>query len=220
MQKFEILFNLPISGVTELPGENSSLQLSNGYFAYDQSGLGGGLVTEFNVRQFLENSTNESVSVAFFSYLTGSTTRFELKEIDESDAKLSSVFNQFYNTTILSGSPSPTSFIDQQLTGTTGVTVTRYVHEFLELEFSGNQNVGAPKSITNNKLVGIDSFEIESFTREVSYFLPISLKRKSVDIARMDFSEFTQDCFREVTDVSGNTETKFLAQCFVDLNKN
>ena len=55
-------------------------------------------------------------------FLTGNTTQDEFKEIFYSNDKLSHVFNDFYDTSILSGNPSTTVDINFYLENTSGIT--------------------------------------------------------------------------------------------------
>ena len=57
---------------------NSNLALTDDYYSYQQTSLGGGITNEFNVRQFLSDSTNDDIGNDFFNFLTANTTIQEL----------------------------------------------------------------------------------------------------------------------------------------------
>ena len=215
MQSFKILLDVSSGATNAVTVVDSSLELEGNYFAYDQRGLNKGVVTEFNVNQFLDNPENIDIVNDFRDYLTGNTTSKELQEIVNSNKKLADTFVNYYTTSITNGVVSPTSYIDNNLTGTTSISITNLNYN-LEYASTTGTTLGTPETIiAPNARIGTEKDVLTTYTTEESIYLPVMISRNFVDIARINFTEFSMDCFKEVDGVE-----KFLKQCFVDLNKN
>ena len=194
----------------------SSLSIDGKYYSYDQSGLNQGVVTEFNVNQFLNNPNNNDIATDFFNYLTTNTTDSQFKEIVGSNKKLANIFTEYYSISVTNGQETPDELVDDSLTGTTEISVTNYNYNFTDSSPSIDRPLGAPVSIIPNvDRINTTSDKITSFTTEESFYIPVAINRNQIDLARMNFSEFSEDCVRDVNGISTT-----LTQCFVDLNKN
>lgn len=86
MQKYKIIQNTAFSGSTaDINSEASIAQgeklvLSNNYFSYKTS-IGGEIVNDNNVRNFLDKSENENLAKNFVNFLQSNTNFTEFKEI-------------------------------------------------------------------------------------------------------------------------------------------
>lgn len=204
---------------------NSKLVLTDDYYSYQQTSLGGGITSEFNVRQYLSDPNNENIGNDFFNFLTANTTIEEFRVIFNSNEKLSAIFNNYYERSVVAGQASSRDFVEVELTGTTPITVyTPNVFDWNEAVFSdpfGNKMQGEVDSIVSGprKSFGPEGkVFLERFTNENSYYLPIFLNRSHSQKAVINFSSFSEDCLKEVTLDDGTKEEKFLKQCFVDIN--
>ena len=169
MQKFELLLNTSFTGS---PLTVSELELNDDYFVYTQS-LGGGVTSEFNIRGYLNDSQNQIIIDGFVEYLNQNSSDIERKEIFYDDRKLSIIFNQFFQTTISNGTPSPTVFIDNQLVNTINIIVSDN-----NFNWDGNEVVrpdGAPASIIGGSRINSTRNTLYEFTSEDSYYLPIKI---------------------------------------------
>lgn len=215
MQSFKLLLKNPPTGVTS--ADTVSLQqdqvFEGQYFGFDQSGLNRGVVTQWNVNQYLDDPVNAEVANDFMSYITSNTSDIELKEILDSDKKLADTFVEYYANSITSGLTSPTSIINNQLTGTTQITYDELQYQ-LEYASKIDGPLGTPTTIiAPNSRKNTTKTELTTFSEEESFYIPVKLHRNYVDSSRIDFTEFTQDCFKKV-----DGEEKFFKQCFVELN--
>jgi hypothetical protein len=129
MEVINLLLNLRFSGASS-GGVDSNMGLSGEYYVNLPNEVGGGIVNEFNVRGYLGSPKNEQITSSFYNYLTGNTSFIEFKEIFYSDRKLSELFNDFYNTTVLSGTPSSLGYIENQLEGTSADTYSKNIHDW------------------------------------------------------------------------------------------
>jgi hypothetical protein len=169
MQQFDLFLNPRFTGS---PITVSELELSDDYYVYTQS-LGGGITSEFNIRGYLNNSQNQIVIDNFIQYLNENSNEAERKEIFYDDRKLSIVFNQFFQTTVAGGTPSPTVFIDDQLKNTINIIVSDN-----SFAWDGNEFVrpsGAPASIGGASRIDSTRDYLYEYTNEDSYYLPIKL---------------------------------------------
>jgi hypothetical protein len=169
MQQFDIFLN---PSFTASPITVSELELSDDYYVYTQS-LGGGVTSEFNIRGYLNNSQNQIVIDNFIQYLNGNSNEAERKEIFYDDRKLSIVFNQFFQTTVAGGTPSPTVFIDDQLKNTINIIVSDNNFAWNGNEFA--RPSGAPASIGGASRINSTRDYLYEYTDENSYYLPIKL---------------------------------------------
>ena len=193
----------------------STLSFDGDYYSYDQSGFNLGVVTEFNVRQYLNNPNNEGVAVDFFTYLTANTSNSEFVEIANSNKKLADSFVEYYSTSVTSGLTTPISIIDNSLTGTSAVTVTNYNYDLSDAGSTSNP-LGFPDTIIKGgNRIGTETESLTTYTNEQSFFIPVKIKRSNLDVARINFSEFSGDSTKVI-----NGQNVYLTKGFVDLNKN
>lgn len=173
IQRHKIL--LTLTGKTSTV--NSNLQNVNGYEVNNIQGLGGGIVNPSNVRVFLNDDVNENIINDFFSYLTGSTTTIEFAEIYNSDQKLSDVFNNYYNSSILSNQFPSTSVLDQSLVGTSGITIIEnQIYNFDGFSPSKGLNK-IPVSINDSTRQLKISSALTTYTVDPSYYVPVFVTR-------------------------------------------
>lgn len=183
MQSHKILINqfYAKTGQTAV----SELVLDNDYYAYDLEVNGGGVVNEFNVRAFLNDSRNEQIINDFFSYLTGSTSIYEFREIYYSDKKLSSVFNQYYNQSVLSGLSVTTSVINENLVNTIPTIIYDFTHQWDGIAVYIMS--GIPQSINGGTMLTTATPEMDTFTTEESYYVPVFIERTTEQLSRNIF---------------------------------
>lgn len=206
MHKFKLLLK-DFSGKTS--SQSSKLEFVDNYYLYRQSN-GGGVVDEFNVKTFLDDSDNAVVAKNFFSYLTGNTNTEQFKEIFYNDKKLSNVFNSYYNTSVVTNVGTSTSVINLELTGTTAITATEYYRNWDGHVTPHVLLTGTPMSIQGDSINIVSEQQLISITSEDSYYVPITISLEHELIGQMNFSEYAMDYV-----VSGKTIT----QGFVDINK-
>ena len=104
IRSVKILLNNKFSGSTEAKNSNNFVLL-NGQYVHVQY-LGGGVVDQHNVRTFLNDENNALIINNFVSYIQQTYSNEESQTILYDDIMLSDVFNDFYNSTILSGTSS------------------------------------------------------------------------------------------------------------------
>ena len=202
IQKHKILISL--TGATT--PINSTLQNVNGYSVNLIQGLGGGIVNYSNVRNFLNNENNLIIINDFYAYLTGATTQVEFIEIYNSDKKLSDVFNNYYNSSIVNNQFPPSDTIEQSLVGTTGVTVVEN-HMFTYdgvAPAKGLQNI--PLSINNTERKLRVFSALTTFTYEPSYYIPVFVRRShsQTDRARVYFENIMKEINEFVPELGGD----------------
>jgi len=200
--------NLLFTGIT------SSLSLNDNYYSYDQSGLNKGIVTEFNVKQFLNDSSNEKIAIDFFNYLNNNTSSSELYEINNDNKKLSDLFKKYYNTSILLGRESSMSFVDESLIFTSGITINNINYALTAATIVENIMTGTPAMIiSSTKRLNDIKEELTTYTIEPSYYIDLLLNFTIGEIAQIKFADFLLD---EQIIISGKTVN--LKQGFVNLN--
>jgi hypothetical protein len=186
IQRHTILINYGYSAQT---ANNSSSNLTDfgGYQVNNVQGLGGGIVNPSNVRGFLNDDVNEIIINDFFSYLTATTTTIEFAEIYNSDQKLSDVFNDYYNSVILSNQYPTTSTINNSLTGTSGTTIIENGFYNLDGYAYATSMSGIPMSI-NDSTRFLDVYSaLTTYTLEQSYYIPVFITRNNKQAARLKF---------------------------------
>lgn len=197
MQRHTILLNYSFSSVTA--NINSDLQIVNEYEVNTVQGIGGGIVNSSNVRVFLNDDVNELIINDFFSYLTGSTTNIEFREIYNSDEKLSSVFNNYYTSVILNNQIPQTSTVNVSLLGTSGVTII----DDTIFNYNGiapsKYLEGIPLSINNSTKQFKSYSALTTYTIEESYYIPVFVKR---NYSQMDREKILFDQIQRVISVN------------------
>ncbi len=195
-------------------GVSSTLTLNDGYYSYDQKGLNKGIVTEFNVKQYLNDPNNETTALDFFNYLDKNTTDQELAEIYEDNKKLSDLFKKYYNTSVLFGTESPISYVNESLSFTTGITINNLNYALSSSTVYESSMTGTSATIiSSSKRLNDIKNELTTYTNEVSYYIDVPLNLSMSTIAQISFSEYTKD---EFLVLSGQTIT--LKKGFVNLN--
>jgi hypothetical protein len=202
IQKHKILISL--TGATT--PINSTLQNVNGYSVNLIQGLGGGIVNYSNVRNFLNNENNLIIINDFYAYLTGATTQIEFIEIYNSDKKLSDVFNNYYNSSVVNNQFPPSDTIEQSLVGTTGVTVVEN-HMFTYdgvAPAKGLQSI--PLSINNTERKLRVFSALTTFTYEPSYYIPVFVRRShsQTDRARVYFDNIMKEINEFIPELGGD----------------
>lgn len=193
IQRHRILLNPFFSGASTVASA-STLTNVNGYQVTNVQGLGGGITNPTNIRAFLAdvNNVNDFIVNDFFSYMTGATTTVEFAEIYNSDQKLSDVFNNYYQSSIVNTVAPPISVIDASLSGTTGITI-------LENQYFNVDGVAPSKGLMHIPL-SIDGSSrklraysaLTTFNNEESYYIPVFIRRNAKQMARQEvhFDEF------------------------------
>lgn len=184
MKKFEILLNNFYTASTL--SISSNLDLINDYYVYITKN-GGGIVNQYNVRGYLNDQKNQQITNDFFAYLTGNTSQDQALNILGSNKKLSDVFNDYYQTIILSGSNSSyTSIINQNLTGGSQIVGYTFNHPWSGYapykQLTGiTQDINGSTNLTQGTIIWDD------YTTEQSYFVPVYLERGTNQLARYKF---------------------------------
>lgn len=107
MEESNILLT-SVTGTTETV--ESKLRNINGYLVYS-SEIGGDVVTDSNVKAFLDDSANENLAVSFFEHLTVNTTSQEFEAVFYDNKKLATTFNDFYRQVAVQQTPATNEVI-------------------------------------------------------------------------------------------------------------
>lgn len=217
MQKVQILLT-PSAALQTATTINSDLQLVNGYLVNSTNFVGNGLVNEFTVTSFLNNSSNVQVATDFFNFLQINVNPNELKWILQDNGVLASLLNDFYNQNIGHAIPTgqtSTQTIQKELSTISATT-------YSETDFDWN---------SGNRIMRTDT-SFNEVSGELSFYIPIILERQTNQIFAFSSSS-TYDptivsgtvTYNEVLnfgggDIKTRTETKpfELIQSFVNLN--
>ena len=175
MQDLEILFKNYTQSAETI---NSSLSLVNGYYVYSDS-IGGGVVNEFNVKDFLDNNNNVTVATSYFDFLKLNSTQEEFKEIFYNNKKLASSFNEFYVNTTVSAGTVNRNLVTSQLTNTSAYT---YFDNYFTNDSSNKR--------TNKKVTTLVSFNTGQ-----SYYVSVYLTSAKAEVQNYDFSNYFADRF-------------------------
>lgn len=172
MQYHKLLLNRALSGTT---GGGTSLWQYNGYYVYGNA-LGGGIVNSFNVRTFLSNPLNRVIVNDFAAYLSANTTQEEWTNIVGSDQELSTIFNSFYETTVMEGQQTDPSLIGTSLVNTG--TIQLYGSDHLwdgvaPTAFLENIPLSIDGSSRSSDVVNVTS----KFSTEMGYYIPVFITR-------------------------------------------
>lgn len=173
IQRTTILLR-PITATTTIV--ESNLVSVNGYLAYSET-VGGEVVNDLNVRDFLNNPSNEDIATDFFNFLQANSTTEEFKAIFYNAQKLANTFNGFYNKTIRTGLEPNRRDVSTQLTGSTA-------HTFSSVDFL------TPTDRSERK-TSVISF----FNTGHSYYLPVFIDIQFDRVETSDFDRFHQDTF-------------------------
>lgn len=213
MQRHTLLLNLNFTSSTQVV--SSDLQNINQYEVNNVQSLGGGIVNSSNVRVFLNDEVNEDIITDFFSYLTGSTTVIEFAEIYNSDQKLSDVFNNYYNSSVLANQSPTTAVINESLSGTYSTTIIQNTL-FNYNGFSPEKYLeGIPLSVNDSERQLSVYSALTTYTLEESYYIPIFIKR---NFSQMDREKITFDEKEVIESGSTGTKIEVILQGFVNIN--
>lgn len=180
MQYHKLLLDRVLTGATaNVP---TSLGQFGEYLVYTDS-LGGGAVNEFNVRFFLNDSRNQVIINDFIAYLNANTTSEEFLQIVASNQQLSEVFNEFYQTTVMNGIPTPSSAVTEQTSQSIIVNYNETQHLWngtstpfdllnLPLSIDGASRSNAPLSVSSK------------FVYEDGYYIPVFIELKYQEMSK------------------------------------
>jgi hypothetical protein len=179
----------PVTG--ETPVFESDLVSLNGYLVHSET-IGGGLVNDLDVRDFLDNPDNEALATDFFNFLKNNTTTEEFKAIFYDSQKLANSLNDFYARTVNAGVRPSTKEISMQLTGSTA-------HTFSSVDFISD------KSRSNRKTT------VMSFINTGhSYYIPVFIDTQFDRVETSDFDKYHQDCFGDEQNITETLYKNFL----------
>lgn len=163
------------STTAETVSVESDLVLTNGYLAYSET-IGGNVVNDLNVKDFLDNPSNEEIATDFFNFLQTNTTTDEFRAIFYNSQKLSNTFNDFYNKTIRTGQKPSRKDVTPQLTGSTA-------HTFSSVDFV----TPTERSKNNTSLISF-------INTGQSYYLPVFIDTQFDRVETSDLDRFHHDC--------------------------
>ena len=163
----------------------TELRNSNGYYAYGNS-VGGGMVTRFNVRSFLNDRKNQIIINDFIAYLSGNTTDDELVKILGDDEQLTSIFNQFYEVSVMRGAPTSSNVISRTMANVSAITYHDSDHYWNGVSNpSGLGNI--PMSIDGSgRQAGIRSIR-SRFSSDDAYFIPVFINESYAEMSRYSY---------------------------------
>lgn len=173
MQSFKIAL-LPVFSSATTESGTSELVLSNGYQVYTVNGLGGGITTPFNVKQYLDNVNNLSVATSFFNFLQLNTTQSQFREVFYDINKLSVAFNDFYYSVVVTNKLPTNTVIKSEINATSAIT---YINNTVFVD----QNTRASNLITTS--VG--------YATGQSYYINVCITLNKNEALQDDFSSYT-----------------------------
>lgn len=184
MKNFKLLLNNRFTATTQ--NINSELELQNNYYVYINKN-GGGIVNQYNVRGYLNDSRNQQIINDFLTFLTGSTSQDQALNILTSDKKLSDTFNDYYQRVVISATQiSSTAIIDQNLTGANQITSYTFEHPWSGYAPS-KQLTGITQEIYGTINDTQSTTLLEDFTTEESYYVPVYLGRETHQLSRYSY---------------------------------
>jgi len=198
MQDLEVLFkNYNLSAETI----NSSLSLVDGYYTYSDS-IGGSVVNEFNVKDYLDDERNLSAATSYFNFLKQNSTQEEFKEIFYNNKKLSNSFNEFYRKTILTGVKPTPAIINRELINTSAYT---YFDNYFINDLS---NTRTHKKITT----------MISYNTGQSYYITVFVPIKKNKIGNYDFSNYFQNTYGGTATTKNITRINYVRKMSAELS--
>ena len=179
MKKNEIL-NIFSASTTENTVVSSELQSVNNYLVYSSS-IGGNIVNEFNVRQFLDDQSNENVTIKFFDFLKNTfRSTEELHNVFYNNQKLSDVFNDYYNQNIRDNTQKPKNLVvKSQFINSSAITITN-------LNFTGDTHRSMEKTTV-----------LMDFSSEPSFYLPVSIQKSYNEVLSPNTEMYDNDIISE-----------------------
>lgn len=173
MQSHRLRLNFALSGTPS--GSVTQLRQFGGYYAYGNA-LGGGIVNSFNVRQFLNDPKNQVIIDDFTAYLASHTTEKEFVQIVGSNEQLSTIFNEFYETTVMQAGTTPASVVNDSLVNTATIQHHDLDHAWNGLSPAGGlQNI--PMSVNGGDRLYDPLQTTSQFSTEMSYYIPVFISR-------------------------------------------
>lgn len=163
----------------------TELRNFNNYYVYGNT-LGGGIVTRFNVRSFLNDSKNQVIINDFIAYLSGTTTSEELVKILGDDEQLTFIFNQFYETTIMAGNPTSPAVVVRTMINVSGITYQETHHDWNGTSSAlGLENI--PMSVDGSSRSN-DIMSIRSrFSFDDGYFIPVFIQESYEETTKYSY---------------------------------
>jgi predicted nucleotidyltransferase len=218
MQKFEILLNRSFSATTteKFRGEQFALDevapvekplfksqqeptFQQEYFLYLQKN-GVSLVNNLNVKAYLNNPKNETITKEFVNYLSGTTPQQEFLDILYDDNKLSEYFNDYYRKfyTYTNEGLNENAFdpsIDLQSTKDRILQQDRLYAKTNSLtNYYLNEFDSAGRLSSNSRRISISQDEEKYFSgKNESYYVNIVIERGVKSFFSDDFSEYYMD---------------------------
>lgn len=193
MQKHRILMTIN-SDEESLPIYSENLTVVNDYEVNRVQSLGGGIVNFSNVRGFLGSISNKDIAEDFFSYLSQNVNSIEFYEIYNSDQKLSEVFNNYYQNSVLNSIYPPYDIIEKNLLNTQAYTFRdQSIHNLDGVSpDKGLKNI--PLSINNSTRKISDKTALDTFSNDASYYISVFIKvnHRQTDRERLFFDNLMQ----------------------------
>ena len=219
MQRHKLLTNRFFTGSSQNQ-EVSDLVYDNDYYHNIQN-VRGFVVNENNVRAFLNDSQkNEDIITDFFNYLKSNTTDVgeedKFREVYYDDKKLAEVFNNYFDTSVLSGASSSSYFIYDELTD--NPTANTYFQTIVVCDNNYNylNQIVAPKAmeyipldLTGNSRVNFTREEYEQFYSGEAYYVPVYLEKTFNHLKRLKFQPCKDNEILETTVSSGYYQTQY-----------
>lgn len=236
MEKREVLLNRFFTANTI--SISSDLEFLDNYLVYSVN-FDGNVVDENNVISFLNDENNINLTQGFVSYLSGNTTTEEYREIYYNNKKLANIFNKYFQETILSGNPTNTSIIDENLISTSGITYKDNNFNWNGISTQKTPLTGITTEINNSTRILTSISALTTFTHEQSYYIDVFISsrknqipyeknilcndNKIINIGGEEVYISTESGFTNFlgslsnfTAITGTVHT--ILQCFVDLN--
>lgn len=160
----------------------TELRNSNGYYSYGNS-VGGGVVTRFNVRSFLNDIKNQVIINDFIAYLSGNTTDDELVKILGDDEQLTNIFNQFYEVSVMNGAQTSPDVVSKTMMNVSAITYYDTDHYWNGTSLpTGLDNI--PMSIDgSNRHSNIKTVK-SRISSDDSYYIPVFIKESYAEIGK------------------------------------
>jgi hypothetical protein len=172
MQRFKILIK---RDEFEQKPVSSDLKFIGNYYVYSDS-IGGDIVNEYNVKEFLDNPDNEIVARNFIEYVKANLSTEEFREAFFDSKKLSNLFNAFYNSIRLEESPKKPN-----------------------IEPITENTILSSVTISNNTFIDERqrSYDLNTFIYDINqdenFYLPIKINKNTSNVPQINFSTYFSD---------------------------
>ncbi len=202
MQKFEILYNYAFTAntvsnevsevvVNEVLYKNQqNLILDKDYYSY-KSQVGGSIVNDLNVKEFLDKSENETIATSYIDHLNSKLTKEEFRDIFYDNKKLAEYFNEFYK-----------SYKNQEIEQSNFRTANDELNDKLKNSFIGdrkavqenpNTNYYLSDSNVNSQLRTTNVSNVSGYSE--NYYISIFVNKKNGILNNDDFSDYFKDTY-------------------------